>query len=243
MNTLCIDIGNTRTKLALYNAAQLLEVQIVADNQLYEIISEHQANYNRVVLSSVKKADEKLVQLCNGFDEFIEVNHTIKLPITITYQTPHTLGKDRIALACAAQKMFPNSNTLIIALGTCITYNFINEHAQFIGGGISPGLKMRLRAMNHFTDKLPLIDLQNEIDLIGTDTSTSMQSGAFYGFLHEIEGTIAAYEVQFSKFNVVLTGGDMPQVVARLKSKIFADQNFLFSGLQTIGEYFFNPHT
>jgi type III pantothenate kinase len=243
MNTLCIDIGNTRTKIAVCNGAMQPQVEVVSKENIYDKIIALKATCTRVVLSTVKLTDEKLIALLQSFPEFVEVAHTIKLPIKITYDTPETLGKDRIGLACAAAQQFPKGNTLIIALGTCITYNFINEHAQFLGGGISPGLQMRLKAMQHFTDKLPLVSLQKDIALLGTSTETSLQSGAFYGFVHEIEGTIAAYAHQYSKFNVVLTGGDMPQVATHLKSQIFADQNFLFSGLYTIGEYYFNPDT
>jgi type III pantothenate kinase len=243
MNTLCIDIGNTRTKIAVCNASMQPQVEVVSAENIYERINALKETCHRVVLSTVKLPDEKLNTLLQAFPEFVEVAYNMKLPIKITYETPKTLGKDRIALACAAARQFPKGNTLIIALGTCITYNFIDEKAQFLGGGISPGLQMRLKAMHHFTDKLPLVSLQKDISLLGTSTEASLQSGAFYGFVHEIEGTIAAYAHQYSKFNVVLTGGDMPQVATHLKSKIFADQNFLFSGLYTIGEYYFNSDT
>jgi type III pantothenate kinase len=121
-------------------------------------------------------------------------------------------------------------------MGTCITYNFINQYHQFIGGSISPGMEMRFKAMQVFTAKLPLVQAEWNFPLIGYDTKTNMQSGVIAGMAYEMDGFINEYAEKYGNFNVVLTGGDTLYFARRLKNKIFADSNFLFKGLYALSE-------
>ena len=127
-------------------------------------------------------------------------------------------------------------NSLIIGLGSCITYNFINQYHQFLGGNISPGMDMRFRAMHEFTAKLPLVQAEWNIPLLGYDTKTNMQSGVILGMAGEIDGMIERYAARFGNFNVVLTGGNSAYFASLLKNRIFADFNFLFKGLYALSE-------
>ena len=138
-----------------------------------------------------------------------------------------------MAAACAE---FPGKNNLIIGIGTCITYNFINSQLQFLGGAISPGMDMRFKAMHDYTAKLPLVSSDRNLPLIGYDTKTNLQSGVIFGITNEINGFIEKYEEKFGNFNAVLTGGDAPYFASQLKNKIFADIYFLYKGLYALSE-------
>jgi type III pantothenate kinase len=140
-------------------------------------------------------------------------------------------------LAAAAVYFHPQKNNLVIGLGSCITYNFINKYNQFIGGSISPGMEMRFKSLQTFTAKLPLIKADWNFPLIGYDTKTNILSGVILGMAKEIDGIIDAYAEKFNNFNVLLTGGDAPYFARHLKSKIFADPHLIFKGLYAISEY------
>ena len=155
------------------------------------------------------------------------------LPIFNAYSTD-TLGNDRIPLAVAANSLYPGKNNLIISAGTCITYNFIQKTGIFRGGAISPGIRMRLKAMHAFTDMLPEVEREGELILLGYDTATGMRSGAVHGAAAEIDGMISDFSSQYSDFNAVLTGGDAPYLGGKVKSKIFADPELLLKGLNLI---------
>jgi len=124
----------------------------------------------------------------------------------------------------------------VIALGTCITYNFINKFRELVGGGISPGLEMRLKALNHYTAKLPVVEADSNVPLIGYDTRSNILSGVVLGMVYEMDGFIDEYRSKFDNFNVVLTGGDMVHLAPHLKNKIFADPDLIFKGLYAISE-------
>ena len=138
--------------------------------------------------------------------------------------------------ALAAVDRFPKKNNLVIGLGSAVTYNFINKYNEFMGGGISPGMEMRFKAMQVFTAKLPLVQKDWNFPLIGYDTKTNMQSGVIAGITYEIAGFIDSYALKYGNFNVVLTGGDTAYFAGQLKNKIFADPDLLFKGLYAIGE-------
>jgi type III pantothenate kinase len=141
---------------------------------------------------------------------------------------------DRIAGVCGAIQLFPGSNNLVIDAGTCITYDFVDEMAQYHGGGISPGLNMRFKAVHTFTAKLPLVSAKAGVDLIGTTTETSIQSGVINGLLSEIEGTIGRYAVKFPGLKVILCGGDAGFFENQLKATIFAVPDLVLFGLNSI---------
>ena len=135
-----------------------------------------------------------------------------------------------------AVDLYPNQHNLIISLGTCITYNFVNITHEFLGGSISPGMQMRFRAMHEQTALLPLIEASNEFPLVGYDTKTNLLSGVILGMAAEIDGIIAAYADKYGNFNVLLTGGDISYFVPHIKKRIFADQNLIYKGLYAICE-------
>ena len=190
----------------------------------------------KTILSSVIDHDPKIEELLSASTKFHKLNHLSKLPFTTPVGRPETIGADRLALAAAAVYFYPEKNNLVIGSGTCITYNFINKFHEFIGGGISPGMEMRLKSLNHYTAKLPLIKADWNVSVIGYDTNTNILSGVVIGIAKEIDGFIDAYEERFGNFNVLLTGGDISILAPHLKKKIFADPELIFKGLYAISE-------
>ena len=167
---------------------------------------------------------------------FHKLSNISKLPFTIPVGKPETVGADSLAIAAAAVDLFPGQNNLAIALGTCITYNFINSNHELIGGSISPGMEMRFKALAHYTAKLPVVKGDWNVPLIGYDTATNIQSGVVLGMAKEIEGIIDLYDERFGNFNAVLTGGDIPFLAPHFKKKIFADPDLIFKGLYAISK-------
>ena len=235
--TLCFDFGNTRLKAALFEKGELQEV-ISLENDGTEVIEKliEQFKPEKSILSSVIGHNPAIEKLLAAKTKFHKLDHHSKLSFTTPVGKPETIGADRLALCAAAVHLFPDSHNLIIGLGTCITFNFINKYHQFLGGSISPGMEMRFRSLQQFTAKLPLIKKDWNFPLIGYDTKTNILSGVILGMAKEIDGIIDLYKEKYRNFNVLLTGGDTTHFVSYLKNKIFADPDLLFKGLYAIGE-------
>ena len=235
--TLCFDFGNTRLKVALFSEGEMREVILLENDgidQIEKIID--RVKPERSILSSVIGHNPEIEKLLAAKTKFHKLDHHSKLPFTTPVGKPETIGADRLALCAAAVDLFPDSHNLIIGLGTCITFNFINKYHQFLGGSISPGMEMRFKSLEQFTAKLPLINKEWNFPLIGYDTKTNILSGVMLGMAKEIDGIIDSYEEKYRNFNVLLTGGDTTHFASYLKNKIFADPDLLFKGLYAIGE-------
>ena len=235
--TLCFDFGNTRKKVAVFNEDKI-EKGIVLDDDttgtIQSLIDTYQPK--KSILSSVVDHNKAIEELLAAKTKFHKLNHHTKLAFTTPVGKPATIGADRLALCAAAVHFFPKKNNLIIGMGSCVTYNFINKYHEFLGGGISPGLEMRLKSMHQFTAKLPWVKADSNVPLIGYDTDTNLLSGAVLGLAKEIDGFIDSYKERYGNFNVVLTGGDIVHLAHHLKSKIFADPELIFKGLYAISE-------
>lgn len=236
---LCIDIGNTNTKLGLFNGDELIQLvklkneDVSANSQIF-----NEYEIKSTIISSVN--DSILQQLdISKFGKLHLLSPEVKLPYQINYETPATLGKDRIAVVAAAFKLFPARNCLILDFGTCITYDFLTSEGSYLGGSISPGIQLRLKAMHTQTDKLPMIfwDHTQMPETIGKSTITSMLSGVVNGAIKEMKGFIKEYEKQFKDLQILITGGDANFFEKELKNGIFADQNLVLIGLHEILKY------
>lgn len=237
---LCIDWGNTNIKAAIFEDNKMTQSFLLDAQQpiehLAKLIDSHKPA--RAIMSSVTEHSGEMDKYLAGkFPGYVKLTGFTHVPINNAYSTPETLGPDRLAMVVGAHSEYPDKNTLVICLGTCVTYNMMLKSRTFRGGAISPGMHMRLQAMHEFTSKLPLIDIDGDIMLMGYDTETSIRSGAIYGVACEIDGMIAAYEKAYTDFNVILTGGDAPFFVDKFKSKIFADPDILLKGLNVILNY------
>ncbi len=236
--TLCFDFGNTRLKCAVFEGGDFKEERILGNTtgfSIQQLIDQYHPV--KSILSSVINHPPEIEALLAKHTRFHKLGHTSKLPITTPIGKPETIGADRLALAVAAVDLFTNEHNLAIGLGSCITYNFINNRHEFLGGSISPGMNMRFRIMHEQTALLPLIQAESNFPLVGFDTKTNLLSGVILGMAKEIDGIIEAYALKFNNFNVLLTGGDMGFFVPHLKNKIFADPNLIFKGLYAISEY------
>ena len=237
---LVIDAGNTAVKLAVFDSQTLDFLRIVDYTEVssaLESVFDEYPDINSVLLSSVGpwilKEEEWLPVGCTLF----LLDQELKLPYKMAYGTPETLGKDRMALAAAAVSQYPGLNVLVIDAGTCLTYDLITADAVYLGGAISPGVRMRYSAMHAGTSALPNLEPHAPEDLIGTSTADSMHSGVVNGICFEMEGAIAQYQLRFPDLTVILTGGDAQFLSKQLKNTIFAHSNFLLQGLNFLLEH------
>lgn len=235
---LCFDLGNSRLKCAVMQDGRLTEEIFFSEDALLEAVRQLLDKYNpqAAILSSVVHHPPQLETLLEQRTRFVKLGHQLKFPVSITYEKPETLGVDRIALVCGARKLFPGQHNLVIGAGSAITYNFLHKNGQFMGGGISPGIDMRFRALHTFTDKLPEVKADPLYSLVGYNTRQSILSGVQEGALAEVDGIIERYARRYRNFNVLLTGGNLEFFASHLKNKIFADPYLLYVGLNSILE-------
>jgi type III pantothenate kinase len=236
---LVIDVGNTRIKVAVFSGMELVHNEIITGDNFLKITLNLIEKYHceNAIISSVGDQNKYEIQEIKSKINILELNSETKVPFKNNYETPKTLGVDRIALVSSAIESFPNKNVLVIDAGTCITYDFINENACYLGGAISPGIKMRYKALNSFTEKLPLLKQTENKKLIGNSTESCIHSGVIFGVINEIDSAINSYKEKNQLLTVVLTGGDVNFLSNKLKNGIFANPNFLLEGLNTILTY------
>jgi type III pantothenate kinase len=236
---LIIDIGNTLQKLAVFEEKKLIFKEItenLSPSFLSSFIIEH-GPFNGIIQSSVVIHDPETEKILIHEGKFILLTNYTPVPVKNLYETPESLGKDRIAGSVGAWSLFPGRNILIIDAGTCITYDLVNRNGEYLGGGISPGLRMRFKAMNTFTGKLPLIEPDDYDGLIGRSTRESILSGVYNGVLGEIRETIRQYHDSFDELVVFITGGDSEFLHSKLKIDIFAAPELVLFGLNEIFDY------
>lgn len=240
MKNLVIDIGNNRTKLGLFEDANLVAKEVLSADQqtkILEWLTNHQPK--NTILSTVgQPLPVKLEQQIRTLSlYFIKLSQDTPLPIQSQYQTPETLGKDRIAAVIGASVHFPNEHCVIIDAGTCITYEVLHARKGYLGGNIAPGLYMRYKAMHEFTANLPLVENEEVLQIIGYSTKSAVQNGVQLGCLYEIEGFVADMELKIGQLNVILTGGDADFFAKKMKRKIFVHHNLVLEGLNKILSY------
>ncbi|GAB5552396.1 MAG: type III pantothenate kinase [Saprospiraceae bacterium] len=239
MLNLCIDIGNTRIKMGYFAGQQLVDTLTLTIQEI-----DHAAAFltnqtvEKVIFSTVSgPLPEGITKWLPSKTKVLELNTKLDLPFEVAYQTPQTLGLDRVAAVAGAYALFAETACLVIDAGTCVTYDVLTAEGIYLGGNISPGWQMRLDAMHHFTAKLPRPDALAPQKWIGNSTESALQNGAFKGLLWEMEGCIQQLQSDFTSINVILTGGDADFFAKKLKSKIFVNQNLVLWGLNKILNY------
>lgn len=234
----CLDLGNSRLKCGVMVNGELQQELFFSESNLVQDVRDALGQFQpqAAILSSVIDHPAELETLLSEHTSFIKLHYSTPLPIKLVYDKPETLGVDRIALACGAWALYPGMHSLIIGTGSAITYNFVNRSGAFLGGGISPGIDMRFRALHTFTDKLPLIQQSTQYAFVGYNTRQSILSGVQEGALAEVDGMIASYGARYRNFNVLLTGGNLEFFASRLKKKIFASPYLMYKGLNSIVE-------
>lgn len=232
MANLVIDTGNTFTKIAVFEDDKLVSITKVAqlkEEDLNKIVQKHAIK--QLIYASVKQDFTFNIGV-----PVLKFSHQTKIPIQNLYQTPETLGLDRLAAVIGANHLFSNTDVLVIDAGTCITYDFISKQKEYKGGSISPGLQMRFKAMHEFTGKLPLVTLDEHNNAFyGASTKEALQSGVINGLIFEVTGYINHYLNQHPETKIILCGGDASFFDTRLKNSIFAHQILTEPHLVLIG--------
>lgn len=224
MANLVIDIGNSRTKVAVFQDRELAHFDVL-DELTTETIAHYLAGHNIVhsILSSVKQQVGPVEALLSENTRYTRFTAATPSGIQNHYKTPQTLGLDRLAGLIGAQALYPESSNLVIDAGTCITCDAHDEAGNYYGGSISPGLRMRFKAMHTFTGRLPLVEVNDDFDnWMGDTTETAMMAGVVQGLVNELTGFIELYNKKYTRLNVIITGGDAAFFDSHLKNSIFA---------------------
>jgi type III pantothenate kinase len=232
---LALDFGNTLVKAGLFEHGDLVHFEShrsLSVKQLTALL--RRFRIQGAIVSSVVNDSAAVEKFLSKSFHLVKLNPSTALPIKNHYETPGTLGMDRLAGISGANFVFPKKDVLVINAGTCITYDAVTATADYFGGNITPGLDMRLKALNTFTDRLPLVKKQFVTDLFGKSTSSSILTGVVTGAHHEMSGFIAAYRKRYPRLKVVLTGGDAPVFETIAKNRIFAVPNLVLYGLNEI---------
>ena len=232
---LCIDVGNSLCKLAVFYNNRLVLSKSLPDLNLTLVKTLFsQFPIQHTILCQVKSIKNSIKNYLKKNSEYREMSLTLRLPVKIKYHTPSTLGKDRLAAVCGAVRLHSGFDLLVIGIGTCITYDLVTSDHHFIGGSISPGLDMRLKSMHQFTARLPEVQKNLRVSLTGKNTVAALQAGALWGIQAEISGMIKLYQPQYPKLKVILFGGGSEFYKNRLKKAIFAHPNLVILGLKEI---------
>ncbi|HRY34012.1 MAG TPA: type III pantothenate kinase [Bacteroidales bacterium] len=239
MKKLALDVGNTLVKAGVFEGKQLRTVwtERTAEHTklLMPILKE--GPYAGIILSAVTGLDRAFSDTLQEAGRLVILDEATLLPLRNLYQTPATLGRDRLAAAVGARALFPGRAVLVIVAGTCITYDLVTARGEYLGGSIAPGIRMRFQALNTFTGQLPLLEPDLQFSLPGTNTRDSILSGVMQGVLLETDAMIARYGEGNPGLQVVLSGGDADFFENRLKNSIFASPNIVLKGLNEILDY------
>lgn len=228
-----IDIGNTKAKIGLFKEDSELQVSFVDSDEVGMILKN--ANVSKALISNVSKNNDYIEELKKCVNTLELFSITTPIPVSTLYKTPLTLGVDRLA-ACVGARQYATGNVLVIDAGSCITMDMLSSNNEHIGGLITPGLKMRLRAMHTFTSNLPLVSFETT-PLIGQSTEKCLQSGAANGTLAEIEGLINRFKDDFQDLSIIIGGGDAVFFDTNLELDTFVVSNLAVEGLHAIFKY------
>jgi type III pantothenate kinase len=244
---LVIDIGNTLTKLAIFQDDEMVHKEITEECTVDTLkkLCPSFPGLKKAIVSTVKQKEPALTNhLQQIFEYFVDLDHNTPLPVVNNYDTPVTLGYDRMAAVVGANTIFPNSNVLIIDIGSAITFDFIDLENNYQGGNISPGLNMRFRALHEFTSNLPLVSSSayqrkpsEQVPGIGKNTSDAIRKGVQNGIVNELDGFIDQMKSEYEDLKIVVTGGDSNFFDNSLKNSIFVDLNLILKGLNRILEH------
>jgi type III pantothenate kinase len=235
---LIVDIGNTSVKLAVYEGQKKLSLSRL--NELNCAMLEKELTRYKItkaIASSVKELAPFITDLLFTNIPFIHIlSHKSRLPFKIEYETPETLGPDRIAAVAGAYNAFKEIDVLIIDAGTALTFDFLSDNI-YKGGNISPGLAMRFRALNKFTERLPLVSPAEDFTFPGRNTTDAIRAGVITGITYEINEYIRTFEKMCTQFKIILTGGDSEYLKNKIDYEVTCMPDIVTDGLNYILEY------
>ena len=236
---LIIDIGNTAAKVAVFDRGEPVAL-FRTSNRTLECLPEVCRSYpvrQAVAASVIDLQPEAEARLAELPVSLLRPDGHTPLPVTVKYETPQTLGIDRIAAVVGAQTCAPGRDVLVVDAGTCITYELLDAQGCYWGGNISPGMQMRLKALHAFTGRLPFVEAEGRLLSMGCDTESAIRAGVVQGIKYEIEGYKRSLKHKYPQLLVFLTGGDSFSFDTNVKSIIFADKFLVLKGLNRILEY------
>ena len=236
---LVVDIGNTLIKVAVVERDEVVYMQQAESIEEVDLVTlcERFPSLRRAIVASTAfpTADVAVMLREKGFD-VLEMTSLTPVPIGNTYQSPETLGVDRLAAAVAAVEVMGCRDCLVVDFGTAITIDLV-EDGIYRGGNISPGVRTRFRALHDYTGRLPECSPTDEKLEYGSTTRQAIEQGVMQGITYEIEGYISHFSAQNVKISLIFTGGDAKYFVKRIKNAIFANCELVICGLNRILEY------
>lgn len=231
-----IDLGNTSAKCGVFENDKMVEkAEGLSIEELIDMVNGRLPV--NVILSSV---NQDVVEIANKIAKEVNcliMSHYIPVPVKNRYLTRDTLGLDRLAGVVGANKIFPDKNSLVVDAGTCITYDMVTKKGEYEGGGISPGIHLRFKAIHEFTARLPLVEPEEEVALIGKTTKESILSGALLGTAAEITQMIRMYASKFADLQIIICGGDAPWLKRNLSVNVTFIPDLVLIGLNRILGY------
>lgn len=236
---LIVDIGNTRTKYAIFEERKFLSKGIGIPELFRKVraFRESGAEVNLILSSTGAISQQTRNELKEVATFFCEATPSMALPIRLGYETPLTLGIDRVAGCVGGAFLFPGKDVLIVDSGTAITFDFLRADGMFLGGNISPGMQIRFRALNRFTVSLPLVECSKDHGFMGRNTYDAILNGVMNGILFEVRGYIDAVRGKKPDTVVIITGGGAPFLKNSLNRKAYFEENLVIIGLNQMLEY------
>lgn len=232
---LAIDVGNTKTKIGFFKEDRLKYSKTFESlTELNQFLASKEIN--SVIISSVNTSYENILNELTIIRNPIFLSNETPFPFKSLYKSK-TIGLDRLAAVAGAQVLYPDKNCLVVDLGTCITYEFLEQGKTYHGGAISPGMNMRFKSMHNFTARLPLVKPETVEDWISNSTEGAMLSGVVHGIQAEIDAYIQEVESKYEPLTVIITGGDAKFFESKIKATIFAIPELVLVGLNAILRY------
>ncbi len=240
MRLLCLDIGNSRIKAAVFDNGKYesgISFSQDDDLRIIQITFEqwiHDKNIKHIGISNVSFKENERLGFLTEFSECViwEIHSNTRLPFYNLYKTPETLGMDRLCGIAGAYLSYPNQPLLVIDAGTAITYDFMNEREEYLGGAITPGMSLKFKALNQYTAKLPLIKFDENFPFIGQTTEESIRTGVQSSSISEMEGMVSRYQsICVKPLKVILTGGDAPFFSNHVNFEHELDPNLVLKGI------------
>ena len=235
---LIIDIGNSNTKLAVYENGKKVSVSKINELSCEELDKELSGfKIKKAIVSSVRKLPPFIYDLLFVNIQYVHIlSYKSRLPFKVEYETPDTLGSDRLAAVAGAYSFFQGENILIIDSGTAITFDFLIGN-RYKGGNISPGIEMRFKALHKFTERLPLIEKSSVFSFPGRNTTDAILAGVIEGMTYEINEYIRTFKKEHKDIKVIITGGDSGFLKERISYKAYYLPDIVIDGLNFILEY------
>ncbi len=235
---LVVDIGNSFIKIAVFKEDTILYSKYHKTFHVKDLkVLRKKYPFSRAIASSVRQNNPYFIQHLLKNYNLLLLDHKTKVPIKNMYKTPSTLGFDRLAAVVGGNHLYAKKNVLVIDIGTCMTFDYIDKAGNYLGGNISPGIEVRLKSMNEYTSSLPLVKRSNNQDILGKTTKSALQNGAVKGIKYEIESFIKTLTKKMGHLTVILTGGDALYFGELIESKIFVDPKLVLKGLNEILKY------